>query len=584
MSAWQSSVRTLVVTCPDWAVIATGRPPSALVAVVQANRVVAAAPAARAAGVRTGMRRREAQAACPSLEVIARDLSAEARLWEPAVAAVEAFAPGVEVVGPGELALGSRGPSRYFGGDAALAAKVAGVIEAAAPEAPAGDDRWAGFCHVGVADGLFTAGLAARLAPAGAPIVVAPGNGGEYLGPLPITLLSTGGLPGSNGLPGACGADFSELVDLLGRLGIKTFGAFVALPAASVLGRFGAAGQLAHELASGCGGAATVGRRPPPDWAVAAELDPPAEDLQAAVFVGRALAERLYDRLAGEGLACSRLAIEARVSPDLIVRRSWRYDGALSAAAIAERARWQLEGWQLNWRQGSGQPGLVTWLCLVPEEIYPATGRQLGMWGQDAGAAERAGRALARVQSMLGPQSVGTAVLQGGRDHAEQVLFVPWGEPRLPLRPTSGIGGDEAAAVRHGTANEKGKRKRKPKDGPPPWPGRIPGTAPTLVHRPPRPAQVLDQEGCSVTVGSRGEMSALPAWVLIGGSACKGGVASGATPREPIGAWAGPWPLEERWWDAGGRRRAWLQVCTARGQAYLLAREKGSWWVEATYD
>ena len=82
-------------------------------------------PDARAAGARTGMRRREVQSRCPDLEVVARDMAAEVRSWEPALAAVEAFAPGVEVLGPGRRALGARGPSRYFGGDAPLAAKVA---------------------------------------------------------------------------------------------------------------------------------------------------------------------------------------------------------------------------------------------------------------------------------------------------------------------------------------------------------------------------------------------------------------------------------------------------------------------------
>ena len=82
------------------------------------------------------MRRREAQGRCPDLEVLLRDLPAEARQWEPAVAAVEAFAPGVEVLHPGQLALGSRGPSRYFGGDLALAAKVAAAVEAAVAAGP----------------------------------------------------------------------------------------------------------------------------------------------------------------------------------------------------------------------------------------------------------------------------------------------------------------------------------------------------------------------------------------------------------------------------------------------------------------
>jgi protein ImuB len=51
-----------------------------------------------------------------------------------------------------------------------------------------------------------------------------------------------------------------------------------------------------------------------------------------------------------------------------------------------------------------------------------------------------------------------------------------------------------------------------------------------------------------------------------------------------VAAWAGPWPVDERWWDATARRLARLQVTTAEGGAYLLRLAAGRWWVEATYD
>jgi protein ImuB len=50
-------------------------------------------------------------------------------------------------------------------------------------------------------------------------------------------------------------------------------------------------------------------------------------------------------------------------------------------------------------------------------------------------------------------------------------------------------------------------------------------------------------------------------------------------------AWAGPWPVEERWWDAGrARRQARLQILDGTGVARLLAQEGGRWWIEAVYD
>jgi protein ImuB len=224
------------------------------------------------------------------------------------------------------------------------------------------------------------------------------------------------------------------------------------------------------------------------------------------------------------------------------------------------------------------QAGRVSRLALVPEEVRPDDGRQLGFWGNDAGKAARAARALARVQALLGPEAALTAVLQGGRDHHEQVLFVPWGEPRVAPGATRAQK-DREREREKGEKGEKEKEKAgaktkvKPKDGAPPWPGRLPGLAPAIVHCSPLAAQVLDEEGNQVSVGSRGVISAPPAWVVIGQGR-----------RAAVGAWAGPWPLEERWWEAGGRRRARLQVRTDDGRCYLLAREKHRWWVEATYD
>ena len=69
-------------------------------------------------------------------------------------------------------------------------------------------------------------------------------------------------------------------------------------------------------------------------------------------------------------------------------------------------------------------------LWLVPEETVTAGALQLGLWGEVGEADERAGRALVRVQALLGPESVFTAVLTGGRDPGERVRLVPWGDER----------------------------------------------------------------------------------------------------------------------------------------------------------
>jgi protein ImuB len=588
-----ASQRALVAFCPDWPVIALGRARSSLVAVMsqgaRAREVVAASPAALAAGVRARMRLREAQCACPGLEVLDRNEADEARRWELAVAAVEAFAPEVEVLAPGSLALKAKGPARYFGGEAALAAKVAAAVEAAVldeePRAnsdgpgrkPGGLEPrrtpWVGCCWVGVADGLFAAGVAACMAGQGRPLVVEEGTAEEFLAPLPLRWLASARLAGLGVVKGG----FTDLVDLLERLGLRTLGELAALPPARVLNRFGEKGAVAHRLARGLPERPVRGRRPPPDWVVEVELDPPADQLQAAVFLGRALAEQLHQRLSARGLACTLLAIEAETERGVKLRRSWRHEGALNAAAIGERVRWQLEAWP----QGGSGGGRVTRLALVPEEVQPEKGRQLGFWGEDQTASERAARSLARVQAVLGPEGALTAVLKGGRDHSEQARLVPWGEPREQVPAGT-------RAHRRHPAEPQERLARVP-----PWPGRLPGLAPAVVYLSPLPAEVLDAAGNPVVVG-RSFLSAPPATVALG---------DGSGPRA-VTAWAGPWPLEERWWQGGGRRRARLQVVLAACQpaekgeegspgcgpgcdaakAYLLAKERGKWWVEAAYD
>jgi protein ImuB len=441
--------------------------------------------------------------------VVDHDPAADARAFEPVVAAVEGFTPGVEIVRPGLCAMATRGPSRYFGGDEALAARVGAAVDGVL--APLG----APACRVGVADGPFAAERAARRG-----LVVPAGASAAFLAGFGVSTLEAVD-------PGG------ELADLLVRLGIRTLGQLAELPPAAVLARFGPEAATASRLARGLDERPLAARTPPPDLAETAELDPPAERLETAAFVAKGLADRLHDRLSCEGLTASLVLVEAEWEHGERLGRRWRLDGngGRTAAALAERVRWQLDGWMTGGggaaTGGIDRPsGGLTLLRLVPEEVRSDDGRQLGFWGGDRAAADRVARALARVQAMLGPDAVVTAVPAGGRSPAEQVRLVPWGE--VPAPP----GGSE------------------------PWPGRIPPPAPATVHPVSVPAEVADAR-LSVAGG---------AW-------------------SAVTAWAGPWPVDERWWDqAASSRRARWQVVTADGIAHLLSQEGDRWEVEATYD
>jgi protein ImuB len=406
-----AGVRTLMVWCPDWPVIAAeiveGVVASGPVVVLSGNRVLACSEAARADGVRRGLRRREAQSRCPQLVVVEHDPARDARAFEPVVAAVEEVAVGVEVIRPGACALAARGPARYFGGEEEAAERIVEqVAQACSVES-----------QVGIADGVFAAGLAARSGR-----IVASGRTEEFLSLVPVEAL-----------------DRPELTDLLRRLGIKTLGAFAALPASDVLTRFGFDGALAHRLAGGYDHRPLAVRKPPPDLDVSETYDDPLERVDVAAFAGRVLAERLHDRLAAHGLACTRLGIEAVTADGQELHRVWRHDGMLTAAAIAERVRWQLDGWLTGARRGApARPtaGLVR-LRLVPDGVLFHLGLQPGLWGDAGAERERAHRALSRIQGLLGPDAVVTAVLGGGRSADDQIRFVSWGDEPVPDRPAA---------------------------------------------------------------------------------------------------------------------------------------------------
>ena len=154
------------------------------------------------------------------------------------------------------------------------------------------------------------------------------------------------------------------------------------------------------------------------------ELDPPAETVAPAAFLARGLAEELHDRLWARGSACTRVVIGAETEHGERLERVWRAEGSLTAGAIADRLRWQLDGWLQGSARHRPTAG-ISRLWLTPDEVVPAGGRQLGFWGSDAATVDRASRAVARVQGLLGVGSVSVPEWRGSRDPATQVALVP---------------------------------------------------------------------------------------------------------------------------------------------------------------
>ncbi|MDX1385071.1 MAG: DNA polymerase Y family protein, partial [Thermoanaerobaculia bacterium] len=153
--------RTLCIWFPDWPLRRPDSPSDRPCQVVDdAGLVVAAGPDVVAAGVRTGMRRREAEALCPTAVTLVADPGAEAAAFEPVAQAIEAIVPRMELASPGLAFIPVAGAVRYYGTEEALVDSMLAAVEAVAPGG-----------RFGLADGPFAARLAADAA-VDAPLIV----------------------------------------------------------------------------------------------------------------------------------------------------------------------------------------------------------------------------------------------------------------------------------------------------------------------------------------------------------------------------------------------------------------------------
>ena len=380
--------------------------------------------------------------------------------------------------------------------------------------------------RIGVADDLFSAEQAARSAEIQAWRVVPAQGSADFLSGLPIEVLTD-----------------ADLVGLLRRLGLRTLGDLAALPARDVLTRFGAYGAKVHRLARGVDSVEPATRTPPPDLESEVVFEPPLASVEAVSFSVRRTAERFVAGLAAQGLVCTALRVEAEADDPgrtLLSARSWVHSRWFGAADVVDRVHWQLQASPAGALVGA-PVGLVRF---IPETVEPAAAHADGLWG--GGTDELIDRGVAKVQAMLGYDAVVVPVRQGGRSLADRQLLVPWGE-----RPTG---------------------LRKPDL---PWPGGIPSPAPSRVFAEPWATAVVGPAGQPVAVTERGLLTCAPVRFHTGSS----------PGWQRIDAWAGPWPVDEQWWEPGGQGLfARFQIVGVDGRAWLMRCAAGQWWTEASYD
>lgn len=459
--------RVIALWFPDWPVTAYLRTqarelggievdPDDPIALVHAGGVVACSAAARAAGVRRGQRRRDAQSACPQLRLVPADEARDARAFHDAMRVVEELSPGVQALRSGLAVLRARGPARFYGGEERAALALLRPL----------DD--AGFADVraGIADGVFTAEHAAHGAEGSPPVrIVAAGGSPGFLSPLPVQSLND-----------------DEIALFLTRLGVRTLGDFADLDASLVADRLGQHGLRLHAGASGADPREVVPRVPPPELTSEISFEAPLELAEQVAFAARRTVEDFHRAIGRAGLVCTAVRITVVDDDGRRSERVWQHPVSFDAASIVDRIRWQLQD-----ASSAGAPGQqhlsgsVASVRLEPEAVDHGAAHQPALIGH--GPDERTHHAMTRVQAVLGHRGVLSPEIGGGRALAEREVLRPW---------------DDASSSSPRPARDR------------PWPGALPAPLPSEVFRAPRPAEVRGSAGAECAVDERGLLTAEP--------------------------------------------------------------------------
>ncbi|WP_309620111.1 DNA polymerase Y family protein [Salinibacterium sp.] len=513
--------RVAILWCPDWSITAA----------VQSAKLGVDAPVAL---IENGVVR--GSSASARAEGVSRGLrvrEAQARLADLVVLDYDA-ALDSRVFEPIITVLESLVPGVQVLRPGLCAVRVRGAARYYGGEFAAGlflagrtDEEGAGGAKVGIADGIFTADQAARR---GSQVTIVPaGESAAFLAPLALTPLALGLMDDPAAPMG--------IITLLRRLGIHTLGEFAALPGDDVATRFGDYGARLHSLASGRDSWPVTPRTPPRELDVSVDFEPALERVDQVAFGVRTAAERFIVDVTAAKLVCTAIRVELDSDSGELNERVWLHPRSFTPGDVVDRVRWQL--------QGSGEVGLssgITRVRVSPEAVDAIGNHESGLWG--SGPDERIHHGLSRVQSMLGHGAVLMPGVGGGRTLADRQQLVAWGDRPVGVRPAEQ-----------------------------PWPGQLPTPLPGTVFSPRHPVHVFSDSGATVDIDERGALSASPAMFSATG-----------TRSRKLTAWAGPWPINERWWSEDSTSAWRFQAVDDTGCAWLLVLDAGAWWAEARYD
>jgi protein ImuB len=347
---------------------------------------------AREGGVFPGLRYGSALSLIPDLRAAPVPASDIARAVDALTGALRRFSPDVEPADadPGVFWLDASGLAPLHASLSEWAADLRRDLSKAGYEAAIA----VGFTRFGTY-------AAARASTSGTRVFESPG---EERAAVQDALLRDVSLP-------------PETLEALGRLGVRTVGDLLRLPAAGLLERFGPAVERLHRQATG-----DLWRPLRPHRAVEQVrrqlvLDAPEADAQRLLFIVKYLLHPLLTRLASRGEAVITLEVRFRLGREWTVHTVRPASPTLDAVRLSDLVRLRLEAVRLE--------GGVTEID-VEAAGAPAAPEQLVLLAEQPPRDPEAGtRALDRLRARYGDDAVVCAVLRDGHLPEARYGWVP---------------------------------------------------------------------------------------------------------------------------------------------------------------
>ena len=474
----------------------------------RAMRVVCVSPAAARQGVRVGMSASEARALAPDLQTEAATPDGELLDLESLAEQLLRVSPSVSTLPPDALVAELRG------GDPQAERIVLERVRTRLRDL-------GHMARVVIAD---TAPTALACAAWGTRDRIIPvGGAAEALAPLPIDALE---LPNAER-------------ELLVGLGVRTIGAFAALPPASVVGRLGPTGAAAHALARGHMPALPVpARAEGPEIRASQDFPDPVIERDALLFVLNALLRDVCARLSAGGLAAVRLSLRFHLDSggrqDLSVRLG---EPCRDARQMLALLRTRLERFQL-----AGAVSGVTVEVPEPERFQSRQRDLLGWHSVGASLAD----VMARLQDQLGEGAVRVPRLVSRHRPEAEWQPTPF-RAAAAATPSSPMGHALAAAAQDPVWDWEGEPDAVLPDRPP------------ILLSPP------------IAIDVHAPPGRLPTSLLLDGR------------------WVGVQRLEGleqlagEWWERGFAREYW-RASLSDGRCAWLYREDGRWALHGWWD